>query len=1149
MINYVLPYGRPQSCPTKNQLLRVMRITGVLLLIGCMHLHAASLSQTVTLQAKGRSLQKVFELIEKQTGYWVIYNDQLIASAKPVSIEARDMPLTAFLDHVLSPRSLMYAIEGTNILIMAAEDATKGSQTTLTKADVGKALLQQTVYGTVKDEQGTSLEGVTVTVKGTSIATTTTANGQFQLTVEDTNRILVFTAVGFESLEMPVSGRTNLNVVLQAAMGNLDEVIVVGYGTQQKRDLTGAVAGVKMDIEMSSRPMVEFGQALYGKIPGVQVISANGRPGTSSTVQVRGINSISAGSSPLIVVDGMPLSSYDLNMVNSADIESIDILKDAASASIYGSRGANGVILVTTKKGKSGTSRVTVGYASSLQQVINKVDMMNSAEYAQAAIDAAQNGWIASGGDPNAPNTIEARGHYKYTWPAAFEHPESLPNTDWQDVVFRTAPMQKIDLNVTGGNERTTYLLSGAFIDQEGIVITSGYKKYALNIKVHSKLTDWLEIGGALNINSDNEREPFNRTVEWAVQYPSIYPVFGADGYLGAPANTPGYENYDNILFRPINGHPFYRINDVITHKRFNNLGNLFAQVNILPELTFKSAFNYYYRREDNQNYQAIDHFLGPNNYTEGIKTVGQDNLVNYTAQQLLNYDRYFGDHRLSGLLGFEFNKNKFYGTTQERRGYENDLIPSLSMGRTVFQATDNATETTLISYFGRINYSFKSKYLLGLSLRRDGSSRFAPENKWGYFPSVSAGWVVTEEAFMQHTSLFNNLKLRASYGFTGNDRFADYLYLRSMAWERAAFGNNLDLSYYPNNLANTELAWERTQQINIGLEAAILNNRIDFEADVYRSASDGLLLNVPVPSVVGFTSIFQNIGKLENRGIELNLSTHNLVGEFKWSTQLNFARNRNKILELGKDGAPMVVDGGNNLQIINRIGDPIYNFYAYEYMGVYKNQAEIDADPASYAGATPGDGKYRDVDGDGRLTGADRTVVGNSAPDFTYGITNNFQYKHFDLSVLFQGVYGNEVFDVNLRRSKFYHEGRNYFKDVVNRWRSEAEPGDGYHYKLNVDLGPYNQAASSYWVVDGSFFRMKSLTLGYTFQENLLKRLHLASLRIYLNGQNLFTVKKSPLFDPENFNGNITNANARGISHSPYPSSRMYTAGINIGF
>lgn len=1005
-----------------------------------------------------------------------------------------------------------------------------------------------TVSGTVSDESGNPLPGVSVIVKGSNQGTNTIEDGSFELAGVPADAVLEFSFIGFKVQEAAVSGREELLITMEADIASLDEVVVVGYGTQQKRDLTGAISSVEMDEELASRSMVEFGQALYGKVAGVQVINANGRPGSSSTVQVRGTNSISAGSAPLIVVDGMPLSSYDLNMINSADIESIDILKDAASASIYGSRGANGVILVTTKKGKSGKPRVSLSYASSLQQVIRKVDMMNSAEYARAAIDAAQNGWIASGGDPNAPNTIEARGQYKYTWPEAFENPESLPNTDWQDEVFRTAPMQKIDLNVTGGSEKTTYLVSGGYVDQTGIVITSKYKKYALNTSITSEVNDWLEIGGGLNVSYDHEHEPFNRMVEWAVQYPSVYPVYGSNGYLGGPANTPGFENYDNILFRPVNGHPFYRLNDDIQHKRFNNLGNVYAQLSLLPELSFKSAFNYHYKRADNSNYQAIDHFLGPGNYTEGIMTVRQVNDISYTWQNLLNYDKTINDHHITGLLGFEYNKNRFHAVNSQRRGYDNDLSPSLSMGRNVFDAADEITASALISWFARVNYSYKSKYLLGASLRRDGSSRFGPENKWGNFPAVSAGWVVSEEAFMQGQSTISNLKLRASFGYTGNDRIGDYRYLRQMAWERIAFGDNMALSYYPGNLANEDLAWERTQQINLGLEASLFNERIYLEADLYRSRSDGLLLNVPVPSATGFTGLFQNIGKLENRGIELGVNAHILTGEFTWSTQLNFASNRNEVLELGPDDAPMIVNTTADVQLINRIGDPINSFYAYQYAGVYKNQAEIDADPASYDGATPGDGRYADVNQDGVLNGDDRTIVGNSAPDFTYGFTNNFRYKGFDLSFLIQGTQGNEVYDNNIRRSKFYHEGRNYFAGVNGRWRSEAEPGDGHHYKLNVDLGPFNHTPSSYMLVDGSYLRLKSLTLGYNFPARVVKSLRLETLRIYFNGQNLFTIQKNPLFDSENFTGNTTDDTRRGFSHSPYPTAKMYTLGLNIG-
>lgn len=1147
----------------KKNLGKIMRVSTCILAVLCMTASSLAarnsraqgiLDKKISIVLKEERLKTALDKIARAAGTSFSYTDSHIPIEHKISIKVKDLPLKEVLDRLLASYPLSYTVFNERVILRyePLQTSLGAIQIPLARRTAHLIPLRKvqplTVRGRVTDETGSPLPGVSVMVKGSATGTNTDSEGNFELPNISRNAALEFSFIGYKKQEVRLSGQEEVHISMEPDIAGLDEVVVVGYGTQQKRDLTGAISSVEMDEELASRSMVEFGQALYGKVAGVQVINANGRPGSSSTVQVRGINSISAGSAPLLVVDGMPLSTYDLNLINSADIESIDILKDAASASIYGSRGANGVILVTTKRGRSGKPRINFSYASSLQRVIRKVDVMNSAEYAQAAIDAAQNGWVGRGGDPDAPNTIEARGQYKYTWPEELENPENLPDTDWQDQVFRTAPMQKIDLNVTGGSEKTTYLISGGYIDQTGIVITSKYKKYALNTNVTSEVTGWLEIGGGLNINYDHEHEPFNRIVEWAVQYPSIYPVYGSNGYLGAPANTPGFENYDNILFRPVNGHPFYRLNDDIQHKRFNNLGNVYAQVSFLAELSFKSAFNYHYRRVDNSNYQAIDHFLGPGNYTEGIMNVEQNNDINYTWQNLLNYNKRFNDHNVSAMLGFEYNKGRFHSVTSERRGYDNDLVPSLSMGRNIFEAIDDITESTLISWFGRVNYSYKNKYLLGASLRRDGSSRFGPENKWGYFPAVSAGWVISEEAFMQGQTTVSNLKLRGSYGYTGNDRIGNYRYLRRMEWERIAFGDNLDVSYYPDNIPNPDLAWERTQQVNLGMEASLFNERIYLEADFYRSTSDGLLLNVPVPSLTGFTGMFQNIGKLENRGVELNLNAHILTGELTWSAQLNFARNRNEILELGRDDAPMIINFGNNLSLINKVGEPINSIYAYQYAGVYKNQAEIDADPASYSGATPGDGRYTDVNQDGVLTGDDRTIIGNNAPDFTYGITNNFRYKGFDLSFLIQGTQGNEVYDNNIRRSKFYHEGRNYFADVTGRWRSEEEPGDDHHYKLNVDLGPFNHAPSSYMMVDGSYLRVKSLTLGYNFPAVIVKKLRLETLRIYFNGQNLFTLQENPLFDSENFSGDITNDSRRAFSHSPYPSAKMYTLGVNIG-
>lgn len=1016
---------------------------------------------------------------------------------------------------------------------------------------VASAALQGiSITGTVTSaEDGTPLPGVNVIVKGTTVGTTTDVDGKYALQINEGHDVLIFSFIGYQSQEVSVGGRTVVDVVLKNDVKTLNEVVVVGYGTQKKSHLTGAVGSVKMDETLKSRPMVEFGQAMYGKIAGVQIINGNGRPGSSSSIQIRGINSISANSSPLIVVDGIPLPNYDLNLINPSDIESIEILKDAASAAIYGSRAANGVVLVSTRSGQSGKAKVTLNYSYGLQEVIDRVDVMNSAEYAQASIDAAQNGWLEIGGDPAAPNTLEARGHYKYTWPEAFEHPETLTDTDWQDEIFRVAPMQKIDLNVSGGTPNTTYMLSGGYVMQKGVVINSDYDKYSLNFKTISKVAAWAEIGGMLNVVYDHESEPFNRIVEWAVQYPSVYPVYGEQGYLGEPSSTPGFEDYDAILFRAKNGHPLYRINDDIQHSKFNSLGNIFAKIDFLPGLMLKSTLNYYYRRVDDTNYQAVDHNMGPNYFTEGVMVVGQDRRMNYNFQNLLTYDKTFGKHQLSALLGFEFYKDDFYGTTAQRRGYNNDLIHYLSGGQSIFQADDQASERTLISYFSRVNYNYAGKYLMSLSLRRDGSSRFGPNNKWGYFPSASVGWIISDEVFMKGLQQVSNLKVRASYGFTGNDQFADYRWVGAVSQGRVAFGNTLGASFYPSGFTNPDLEWERTQQLNLGLDLGLFNNRVLLEADYYTSRSDGLLLDVPVPTVTGFTSTFKNIGELENRGVELGLTTRNLTGAFEWSSQLNFSRNRNELVALGEDDAPMIYNPGFGMESINIIGYPIFNFYGYQYAGVYKNQAEIDADPAHYASAVPGDGRYADVNKDGVLNSEDRTVIGNYSPDFFWGITNNFSYKGFDLSFLFQGVQGNEVFDNNIHRSMLYHEGRNYYNAVNKRWRSEEEPGDGYHYKLTVNLDGMEKTASSYWIVDGSYFRLKSLTVGYTLPPAMLEKLRLGSVRVYFNGTNLLTVKNSPLFDPENYNGGVTQAWRRGVAHSPYPSAKVYTLGLNVGF
>ena len=1143
-----------------NQWIRLMKIglLQILLAIGFLEsgfareIHAQDLlTRRINLNLKEQKISQLLQQIEKQADVRFVFSPKVIDANRKVSLKVVNEPIGQVLDNYLKPLGISYQATSKVIVLRTLPPALPSQDTESTNA-IRKQPIEKVITGKVTDEKNEPLIGVSILVKNSTKGIVTDQDGNYSLAVVDEeNAVLVFSFIGFIKQEVAVGNQSVINVILRNDLQNLNEVVVVGYGTQKRGDITGSVGTVKIDREIAGRPAPEIGQTLYGQIAGVQVITANGRPGTSTSIQVRGINSVSAGSTPLIVVDGLPTPNYDLNLINPAIIESIEVLKDAASAAIYGSRGANGVILITTKKGKSGHAKLDLNFVTGVQQVIDKIPVMNSAEYAQASIDAAQNGWIKSGGDPSAPNTLAARKNYRYTWPTAFDNPQNLVNTDWQDEIYSVTPINKLDLSVSGGTDKSTYLVSGGFVRQKGIIQTSDYSKYTIGLNTVTKVTNWLEIGGSANLALDQEREPFNRIAEWAVQYPSIYPVYSANGYLGAPANQPGFENYNAILFRPQNGHPLYRITDDIRHRRFNALGNVFAGLKLLPGLNFKTALNYFYNRTDDDTYAARDHQLGPAYYTEGSMSVANARTLNFTYQNLLTYDKSFGNHNLSALIGTEYNSSNYYYTLQERRGYDNDELKALSAGRTVFQSMDNKNKSALISYFGRLNYNFKEKYLLSASLRRDGSSRFAPNNKWGLFPAVSAGWVISQEEFLKSVPQISQLKLRASYGFTGNDRFDDYRWIGSVTQGRVAFGNTLGASYYPSAITNPDLQWERTQQFNIGFDLGLLSNRINIEGDFYRSVSDGLLLDVPVPVVSGFTSVFKNIGKLENKGIELSVTSHNISkGSFKWSTRFNISGNRNKLLALGPDNAPMIFTPSvfSGMQKINQVGSPIFSYYGYQYDGVYKNQGEIDADPAHYSTATPGDGRYADVNGDGKLDANDRTLIGNYNPDFIWGLTNNFSYKGFDFSFLFQGVQGNDVLDENIHRSLLYHEGRNYYKSAVNRWRSEAEPGDGYHYKLSVDQNGYEKTPSSYWIQDGSYFRLKSLTLGYTFPAAILEKIRLSSLRIYLTGQNLFTHKDIPVYDPENFSGDMTDASRRGVNANPYPTSKTYSFGINIG-
>ncbi|SFN90056.1 SusC/RagA family TonB-linked outer membrane protein [Salegentibacter flavus] len=1008
-----------------------------------------------------------------------------------------------------------------------------------------------TVTGTIVDNSGLPMPGATVLERGTNNGTQTDFDGNFTLSVSDENAVLVVSFVGFVTQVVGVEGRQTIDIALVEDAAALDEVVVVGYGTQQKRHLTGSVGSI--DMEEISRPVGDFGQAMYGQVPGVKIQNTSGAPGASSRIQIRGITSLSGSSAPLIVIDGVPMPSIDLNNINSADISSIEILKDAASAAIYGSRAANGVVLVTTKQGKPGEPNIAVNYTYSMQNIMTKVDMMNGPQYARASIDAAQNGWVDSGGDPNAPNTIEARGEYKYTWPEALENPESLWDTDWEELYSRVAPMHKVDLSTSGGNEKSRYYLSAGVLDQEGMIVTTDYQRYTLNMNADTKVKEWLKVGGMLNVAYDNRSALEGRAMNAIREYPQIYPEFGNNGYLGGPMSIDGFENHYNILMRAnAAGHPYWHLYGYDDDRHsVTTLGNLFTEIDLLPGLKFRSSLNASYTRNDRKFVQKVD--AGVESLNRGNVSSNMDRTLNYTLENLFMYDMSFGEHNFAAVAGYEFNQRDYYYLQGQRSDYDNDEVPYLSGGATINNATDNASEYALMSILGRVNYNYSGRYLISATFRRDGSSRFGPDNKWGNFPSVSAGWIISEEGFMENSSVITNLKFRASYGLTGNDGFPDYAWVSRMQMTPLAIGDNTSTSYFPSSVQNPDLAWERTRQVNLGIDLGIMDNRFTLEADYFESVSDGLLLNVPIPTTSGFGSIFRNIGELESHGFELGVSSRNLVSledGLNWTTHATFSTERSLITKLGPNDAPLTLSR-SNMNIRNAIGEVPFSFFAYDYDGVYMNQAEIDAHGVEYNFPVhPGDGRYKDVNGDGRITADDRTIVGNNQPDFIWGLNNNFHYRNLDFSFQLGGQVGGEIYNAHARRSIFNHEGRNYFAILENRWRSEQEPGDGYHYKLNVDIDGMEKQPSDYWLVSATYLRLRDVTLGYTLGDNHAQSLGVSSARIYLNGVNLLNWQEAETIgDPENTTGSNSDAAVSGVQFNSYPTARTISLGLNINF
>lgn len=1029
-------------------------------------------------------------------------------------------------------------------------------------ADINKI----SIKGVVTDQKGEPVIGANVVEKGTTNGTVTDIDGNFSFEVP-ANAVLTISYIGYSPKEISVGNQTSFTVKLMENTQKLDEVVVVGYGTQKKSDVTTAVSSVSAD-NLKDRSSVNFGEALAGQVPGVTVQQTNGTPGDDGlTVRVRGLGSITQSRDPLYVIDGYPMEGNAFSFVNPSDIESIQILKDASSTAIYGSRGANGVIIITTKKGKSGKPVVKLNAFVGFQQKQKKLDMMNRDEYVEWFKDGRNQAWLDAAvipGDPdqsahtiNDSNTRRAlypsatsqymipdgTGGYKYN----FYDPESvaqMEDNDWQDLLFRNALMQQYELSVAGGSERTQYTFSASYTDREGIILNTDYERFNFRTSINSQVTDRIKLGMSLMAYTSDGKGQANgkdAPLLYALQLPPIYPQRNEDGTYGSMVRNP------EILAGDV-ANPIGIANEMYNRKkRYGWLGTMYAEIEFIKNLKYRISANGGIHDNTQKTYQPsyldLDASKSPR---PAAGTNERKNDTDWVIENTLSYNTLLAEkHNLSVMLGYTTQSHHYEHLKGESRTFPNDEIKTLNAG-TMYSLTSDESDYSMISYLGRINYVYNNRYMLTTTLRRDGSSRFGKNKKWGTFPSVSVGWRLSEENFLKNVEQISDLKLRASFGISGNNRIGNYSSIGLLGTGFYTTGGALQNTINPSTMSNDDLGWERTRQYNVGFELGMFNNRVRLEADFYDSRSLDLLLNVPVPTITGYSTQMQNIGKIQNRGMEYVVSTKNLTGKFTWSSDFNISFNKNKVLEVGPDGRPIYGSAPNaNNSFITLPGHPVATFYGYKYVGVFMNQAELDKYP-HLAGDKVGDGRYLDVNKDGVLDQNDKTFIGDNQPTFTAGFNNTFTYKNFSLGIQFTGSCGAKTFSFWQRMCGIYHGDRNAIVEQNNRWRSDEEPGDGIHFRPTRTPTGWQRDPSSAWVQNASYLRLRNLTFGYDVDSKLIGKFGLTGLHLYVTGSNLFTVTDYLGYDPEN---SSESGLSMGGDYMGYPAARSYVIGANVTF
>ncbi len=1179
------PRGKRCFFSLDRKLLTIMKLTLFFLFVFLLPVwgeSAYSQSARISLDLSNVSVEECLNAIEQKSEYYFMYNGKLVDVSRKISVKEKDASIKDVLSVLFGNTNVSYQIIDRQIILAPSE--------------VVAAIQQQSkkITGRILDPLGLAVIGANVIEKGTSNGTVTDIDGNYSITITGDNAILQFSSVGYVPIEKHTGNQSVINVTLAENVENLDEVVVIGYGVQKKRDVSSAISSVGSEA-LQDKPIANFAQGIAGKMAGVRVSNTNSAPGGGQNIVIRGTGSVNASNSPLYVIDGFPMqdgfnsAESPLNSINPADIESIEVLKDASSSAIYGTRAANGVVLITTKKGKQGKPKINVNVSGGVQNAMRKMKVLGREDFLTFMNESRANAYLVE--DPNFGTDNPNLPQWSYyddfntrieNWRKYSQHSASMVpgakqerwitvmdtcynspyDTDWQDVLLGDGSVVDVQLSMNGGTDNMNYMISGGYYNNQGIVKNTDYERYSLRANVEGKVNNWLKVGlniapslentsvlSNTNVSGSASNNPFFN----ALSLPPILTPTDADGnpiYYGTELDNPWDWNFAPFV------NPLQTVKITDKRRTAKVVSALYAEVKFYKDLTWKTDFHNEYRMWENNYYMPsyIPTTALPTSRSTG--TYQNANRIYWDVQSVLTYNKRIKEHSLTAMVGISFEKVNNRSAYIKKYDFPQDLITTLNQATTVAnQLTDartNRSAESMIGTFARVMYNYNSKYYLTASVRRDGSSKFGVDNRWAIFPSFSLAWRVSDEKFFDmFRPYINDWKLRGGWGRIGNSGITNYLHLATLGSSSYVFGSGSDVTaaYSDNRIANRLLGWETTSDISVGTDVSFLHNRIGLSVDYFDRKTSDMLFNLPLPSITGFANVMQNIGSMRNRGFEYALNTQNFIGEFNWNTSVTLSYYRNRVTDIGNDKRPLI-----SYNCYTTEGKPLAGIYGMVSLGPYKDWADVKSSPIFNANRTvwrersnPGTPKAADVNGDGILDASDKTILGNAIPDFIWSMTNNFAYKGFDLSFQLSGVVGGEISmfgfqDMAFRASGMKNITQDYFD---NYWRPD-----------NTDAKYPAPSRKNYdgSVLDGgltysaSYVKMDDITLGYTIPGKLTRKFDVGSIRVYLNINNAFMITKFPGYNPEtNYRGD--SALSQGIDQTAsYPLARTISFGINLG-